>query len=84
MNSMFYGNAVTDQQKWLRPQNTINNVQKPNVMIYGEQINRLTERQILLCPNEKIRYDHPFLLKKKKGASRKTIFPKPTANHGPN
>jgi hypothetical protein len=75
MNSTFYGDAVREQSKWLKPTGSVNDVEKPLVQIFGQKLNTLTPRQIQLCPNEKERFQHPFELKKKK-YRRRTIFPK--------
>lgn len=83
MNSTFHSDAVREQQRWLKPQGYVNLVEKPNILIYDRNLNKLSDRQIQLCPNEKIRYAQPFLIKKQK-RKRKTIFTKPEANHGHN
>lgn len=76
MNSTFHGDAVIEQSKWLRPQPFVNDIEKPRIAIYGQHLNKLTKRQLQLCPNEKERYDHPYEVKPNKRNRRKTIFPK--------
>lgn len=77
MNSTYHGMAVTEEARWLNPQGGLSDVQKPEVQIYGKKLNRLSKKQIQMCPTEKERYAHPYTIKPNKRNRRRTIYTNP-------
>jgi len=75
MNSCFYGAALLQQDRWLRPQGTANQVDTPQLELYGRELASLTPVQLKYAITERDRYEKPFKESKKK--PKRTICTKP-------
>jgi len=75
MNSCFYGAALLQQDRWLRPQGVANQVDTPQVQLYGRELSGLTPQQLKYAQTERDRYEKPYKETKKK--PKRTICTKP-------